>query len=56
MDYTSLSFNYATRKYELWGVDANGNAGIMEEQLELPLPAPTPPDPGDPSPLPQLEG
>jgi len=57
MEITSRSFNYATRKYEDWGVDDSGNVffQVVPTQLELDLPPPTPPDPGDPSPLPQLD-
>jgi len=57
MEITSRSFNYATRKYEDWGVDDNGKVFFqeVETQLELDLPPPTPPDPGDPSPFPQLD-
>lgn len=58
MNFTSRSFNYATRKYEDWGADEDGRCFfqvVQEEQLELQLPPPTPPDPGDPSPFPQLD-
>lgn len=53
MNETSLSYNYATHKYESWGVDASGRVVVISEQLELPLPVPIPPP--DPGGLPQLD-
>ena len=49
MDITSRSFNYATRKYELWGATDSGHAAFIEEpteyQLELELPETVPKHP-----------
>lgn len=47
MNLTSLSFNYATRKYEYWGTDDDGNVVMTmnpkdtdELQVEVPPPIP----------------
>lgn len=32
----SVSYNYATKKYEVWGVDKNGNAGITQITDQVP--------------------
>lgn len=35
VDYTSRSYNYATRQYELWGVAENGQVVVVNEDENL---------------------